>query len=162
MGMKENQGHEHFMAMAIEEARFGMQRHQGGPFGAVIVLDGQVLARAHNQVTSSHDPTAHAEVCAIRKACQHLGTPHLKGALIYSNFEPCPMCLSAIYWARLSGLYYSSDRSEAEEIGFMDRELYSELALPPEKRALAVKRIRSGQMDGLKRDWMLLEGRKLY
>lgn len=121
---------------AIELAGIGMAQGHGGPFGALIVRGDEVLAEGFNQVTGTHDPTAHAEVCAIRVACQALGSFTLSGCEIYSSCEPCPMCLSAIYWARLDKLYFAATRTDAAEIGFDDAFLYAEIALEPEQRRL--------------------------
>lgn len=102
----------------------------GGPFGAIIVRDGEVIATGVNRVTALCDPTAHAEVSAIRAACAHLGTYDLSGCAIYSSCEPCPMCLSAIYWARIDRLYYAGRAEDAAAVGFDDAFIYKELALP--------------------------------
>ncbi len=113
----------------------------GGPFGAVIARDGEIVATGVNMVTSSCDPTAHAEVNAIRAACQALGTFDLSGCEIYSSCEPCPMCLSAIYWAHLDKLYYGNDKNDAACIGFDDAFIYKELELKPEDRVLKSERL---------------------
>lgn len=113
----------------------------GGPFGAVIARDGEIVATGVNMVTSLCDPTAHAEVNAIRTACQALGTFDLSGCEIYSSCEPCPMCLSAIYWAHLDKLYYGNDKNDAAGIGFDDAFIYKELELKPEDRALKSERL---------------------
>ena len=112
--------------------------HDGGPFGAVIVKDGKIIARGVNRVTASVDPTAHAEVNAIREAARVLGTFDLSGCEIYTSCEPCPMCLGAIYWAHLDKVYYGNTKADAKEIGFDDSFIYDELALPLEKRHLNV------------------------
>lgn len=112
--------------------------HDGGPFGAVIVKDGKIIARGANRVTVSVDPTAHAEVNAIREAARVLGTFDLSGCEIYTSCEPCPMCLGAIYWAHLDKVYYGNTKVDAKEIGFDDSFIYDELALPLEKRHLNV------------------------
>src|SRR5262245_32314317 len=125
-----------FLERAIELANLGMQAGRGGPFGAVIVRGDQILAEGQNQVTSAHDPTAHAEVCAIRAACRAVSDFSLAGAEIYSSCEPCPMCLSAIYWARLDRLYFAASREDAAEIGFDDDFLYREIPLAPADRRL--------------------------
>jgi guanine deaminase len=127
---------EKFLRRAIELAGIGMNAGHGGPFGALVVRGDQVLAEGVNQVTSAHDPTAHAEVSAIRSACQSLGTFSLAGCEIYSSCEPCPMCLSAIYWARLDRLHFAATRVDAAEIGFDDAFLYGEIGLLPEQRRL--------------------------
>lgn len=108
----------------------------GGPFGAVIARDGEIVATGVNRVTADHDPTAHAEVRAIRAACKKLNTFDLSGCEIYSSCEPCPMCLGAIYWAHLDRLYYGNDKTDAKEIGFNDSFIYDELELPPNRRHL--------------------------
>lgn len=109
-------------------------KNGGGPFGAVIARDGEVVAEASNCVTIDCDPTAHAEVSAIRKAAKKLGNFDLKGCVIYTSCEPCPMCLGAIYWARLDKIFYANDRKDAAAIGFDDDFIYQEIALTPEKR----------------------------
>lgn len=106
--------------MAVDEAIKGMTNNDGGPFGAVIVRDGQVIAADHNHVTSRNDPTAHAEVSAIRQACTKLGTWSLKGCEIYSSCEPCPMCFAAIYWSGITKFYYGCRAEDAAKIGFAD------------------------------------------
>lgn len=108
----------------------------GGPFGAVIARDGEIIATGVNRVTASHDPTAHAEVSAIRSACARLNTFDLSGCEIYTSCEPCPMCLGAIYWAHIDKVYYGNDKTDAKEIGFDDSFIYDELALPRDKRHL--------------------------
>jgi guanine deaminase len=125
-----------YLERAIELADLGMRAGQGGPFGAVIVRGDRILAEGQNQVTSAHDPTAHAEICAIRAACQAAGDFTLAGAEIYSSCEPCPMCLSAIYWARLDRLYFAASREDAADIGFDDAFLYQEIALGAAARQL--------------------------
>ena len=115
----------------------------GGPFGAVIAKDGEIIAVGVNRVTADHDPTAHAEVSAIREAARKLGTFDLGGCEIYSSCEPCPMCLGAIYWARLDRLYYGNDKHDAAAIGFDDAFIYKELAIEPENRRLESQRLLS-------------------
>ena len=154
--------HRSFLKMAVDEAFTGMRAGDGGPFGALIVKDGKIIGRGHNTVLLSSDPTAHAEVNAIRDACRHLQSPHLTGAVIYSNFEPCPMCLAAIYWADIRSLIYSKGRKEAEEIGFMDKHLYHELSIKEDQRELLTTRISIPEMEQLKKEWMGLEGKNLY
>lgn len=108
----------------------------GGPFGAVIVKDGCVLAKCSNSVTLENDPTAHAEVNAIREACQLLGDFSLEGATLYSSCEPCPMCLSAAYWAKIDKIYFANNRSDAKKIQFDDEFIYEQIPLPPSERAI--------------------------
>ncbi len=118
--------------LSVEQVRSG----RGGPFGAVIVRDGAVVAEGCNEVTASLDPTAHAEVVAIRRACQGLGDFSLAGAMIYASCEPCPMCLAAIYWARLDRLVFANTRAEAASIGFDDALIYDEIPKPISARRL--------------------------
>lgn len=113
----------------------------GGPFGAVIVKDGEIIARGANRVTADNDPTAHAEVSAIRAAAKKLGTFDLSGCDIYTSCEPCPMCLSAIYWARIGHIYYGNTQYDAKAINFDDSFIYDELSLAPEQRAIPAERI---------------------
>ena len=118
------------LARAVALSREHMDRGEGGPFGAVIVRDGAVLAEGWNRVTSSNDPTAHAEVTAIRRACEALGTFSLPGATLYTSCEPCPMCLAAAYWARVSRIVFANTRQDAAAIGFDDQLLYDEIPKP--------------------------------
>jgi tRNA(Arg) A34 adenosine deaminase TadA len=120
------------IGLSLEMMRSG----RGGPFGAVVARGDAIVAEGFNQVTSSNDPTAHAEVVAIRLACQALGTFDLTGCEIFTSCEPCPMCLSAIYWARLDKIYYANDRHDAAAIGFRDDFLYHEIPLPLDQRAI--------------------------
>lgn len=113
-----------FMKIAVEEAFIGMRKGEGGPFGAVIVKDGEVIARAHNEVISTNDPTMHAEVNAIRKATKLLGRFDLSDCEIYSSCEPCPMCFAAIHWAKMKSLYIGASRYDAADIGFDDQYIY--------------------------------------
>lgn len=124
---------EDFMRKAIELSVENV-RNGGGPFGAVIVKDGEIVATGVNRVTASHDPTAHAEVSAIRAACQRLGTFNLSGCEIYTSCEPCPMCLGAIYWAHLDKIYYGNNKTDAARIGFDDSFIYQELSLDKSQR----------------------------
>ena len=128
--------HIYFLNEAIKEARKGVKAGHGGPFGAVVVKNGKIIARGHNRVTSSNDPTAHAEITAIRNACKKLKSFELKGCIIYSSCEPCPMCLGAIYWARPKALYFTADRLRAAASNFDDAVIYKEVPLPPGKRTL--------------------------
>lgn len=122
------------MARAIELAQSGMESNDGGPFGAVVVKDGKIIAEGRNRVTSTNDPTAHAEVVAIREACKALGTFQLEGCSIYTSCEPCPMCLGAIYWARPDNVFFACTREDAAAAGFDDEMIYVELGKPNEHR----------------------------
>lgn len=123
------------MLRAIELSKESV-KNGGGPFGAVIVKDGEIIAESANSVTKDNDPTAHAEVNTIRLACKNLNTFVLSGCEIYSSCEPCPMCLGAIYWARLDKLYFGNNKFDARDIGFDDSFIYDEIELPAEKRKL--------------------------
>ena len=122
------------MREAVSAAEHGVSRRDGGPFGAVVVREGRVVARAWNRVILENDPTAHAEVNAIREACRLLGRFHLEDCELYTSCEPCPMCLGAIYWAGLPIVYYAATRDDAAGAGFNDSLIYDELALRPETR----------------------------
>ena len=135
-----NMTSDELMREAIELAEENVA-NGGGPFGAVIARDGKIIATGVNRVTANHDPTAHAEVSAIRAACKELGTFDLSGCEIYTSCEPCPMCLGAIYWAHLDKMYYGNDKADAKRIGFDDSFIYDEIALSPSKRKLESKRI---------------------
>ena len=134
----ENQKHEEFMKMAIALSVENVTENVGGPFGAVIVKDGKFVAGSANKVTSTNDPTAHAEVSTIRLACTELHTFDLSGCVIYTSCEPCPMCLGAIYWAKIDTIYYANTKTDAENIGFSDKFIFEELEKPMEKRSLPV------------------------
>ena len=128
-----------FLGRAIELARTGSEHGDGGPFGAVIVHDGKIVAEDWNRVVVATDPTAHAEINAIRRACTGLGRFHLSGCTLYASSEPCPMCLSAAYWARLDRIVFANSRAEAAAIGFCDDELYAELARSFAERGIVME-----------------------
>ena len=130
-----------FMKEAIRLSREMMLQRKGGPFGAVIVKGNKVVGRGWNTVTSDNDPTAHAEINAIRDACRRLNTFNLSGCEIYASCEPCPMCLSAIYWAHLDKVFYACTREDAFKIGFDDSKLYDEIMLSPQLRALPMTQL---------------------
>jgi guanine deaminase len=125
-----------FMRRAFELAQNGIDTNNGGPFGAVVVRNGEIIGEGCNRVTSTNDPTAHAEVVAIREACKNLNSFQLDGCVIYTSCEPCPMCLGAIYWARPALMYYACSREDAARAGFDDRFIYEEIALPIERRRI--------------------------
>ena len=133
---KINEQDEKFMRRAIELSLNGMESNQGGPFGAVIVKDNKIIGEGNNQVTSTNDPTAHAEVVAIRDACKNLNTFQLNDCTIYTSCEPCPMCLGAIYWARPERMVFACNREDAAAIEFDDKLIYEEIALPVDKRQI--------------------------
>ena len=138
------------VALSAEKMRAGF----GGPFGAVIARDGAIIAEGFNQVTSNHDPTAHAEVVAIREACRRLGSFSLQGCEMYTSCEPCPMCLGAIYWARLDRVYYANTRTDAAAIGFDDDHIYRELDKPIDGRAVPFIRLDSNEARRIFQEWL--------
>ena len=142
-----------FMREAIRLSIDMMRQGKGGPFGAVVVREGLVIGRGWNQVTSTNDPTAHAEIVALREACRQTGHFLLPGCELYASCEPCPMCLSAAYWARLDRVYYAAYRSDAAEAGFMDEMLYDELARDPAERRLPSSGLLREEALAAFRDW---------
>ncbi len=132
-----------YLARAIELSREHMDKGAGGPFGAVIVRDGKILAEGWNQVTSANDPTAHAEVTAIRRACEAIGDFSLEGATLYTSCEPCPMCLASAYWARVSRIVFANTRQDAADIGFDDSLIYDEIPKPISERILPMDHLSS-------------------
>lgn len=155
-------GNEGFMRRSIALAERKMRENQGGPFGAVIVRDGRIIAEGYNQVTSANDPTAHAEVVAIRNACRALGQFSLAGCEIYASCEPCPMCLAAIYWARLDRIYYAGSRNDAARIGFDDAFLYREIALPPRRRTIPTVRLLADEAGAVFDAWQAKPNKVRY
>ena len=129
---------EKFMQEAILLSQSGMVKNEGGPFGCVIVKDDQIVGRGNNKVNTAHDPTAHAEITAIRDACKNLGTFQLVDCEIYTSCEPCPMCLGAIYWARPKIVYYANNRQDAADIGFDDSMIYDEMNVPINDRKIPI------------------------
>lgn len=127
---------QYFMREAVNAALKGMNNNEGGPFGCVIVKDGKIVGRGNNKVTSKNDPTAHAEVMAIRDACKNLNSFQLEGCQLYTTCEPCPMCFGAIYWARPDKVYYGCNQKDAAAIGFDDEFIYKEIELSYDKRSI--------------------------
>ena len=142
-----------FMARAIQLSLDNVVSGRGGPFGAVIVKDGSIIAEGVNRVTSANDPTAHAEVVAIREACAKLGAFSLKGCEIYTSCEPCPMCLGAIYWAHLARIFFGNIAADASEIGFDDSFIYDEFAQPFAERSIPMIQIMHEQALAAFRAW---------
>jgi guanine deaminase len=154
--------HEQYMRMAIELSEKNVAEGLGGPFGAVIVKDGEVIGASGNKVVPDNDPTAHAEVSAIRLACQKLGNFSLEGCVIYTSCEPCPMCLGAIYWARIDKIYYGNNKADAAAIGFDDQFIYEELDRPAEERKLPMTELLRDEALGAFRAWEVHEGKTHY
>ena len=130
-----------YIREAIKQAGKGISNKEGGPFGAIIVKNGEIVGRGNNKVTSTNDPTAHAEMVAIRDACKNLNSFQLDDCVIYSSCEPCPMCLGAIYWARPKKLVFASSKEDASDAGFDDSLIYKEISLPKEKRLIETHQI---------------------
>ncbi len=154
--------HENLMLKAVDLSARHMRAGEGGPFGAIIVKDGKVVSEGHNRVTSSNDPTAHAEVVAIREACSALGTFSLDGCVIYTSCEPCPMCLAAIYWARIEAIYYANTRKDAANIGFDDDHIYDEIPKDIEDRVIPMKHIQLQQASDVFEEWRTKPDKVLY
>lgn len=133
--------HSKFITEAVELSRNGMNNNEGGPFGAIIVKDGKVVGKGNNRVTSSNDPTAHAEVVAIRDACKNLNSFQLDDCILYTSCEPCPMCLGAIYWARPSKVFYANTREDAATIGFDDDFIYEEINVSMDDRKIPFEQL---------------------
>jgi guanine deaminase len=154
--------HSTFLREAIRLSIDNMELNNGGPFGAVIVRDQQIIGRGWNTVSATNDPTAHGEIVAIRDACARLKTFHLAGCEIYSSCEPCPMCLSAIYWARLDRIYYAADRNEAAAAGFADEQLYRELSLPIVSRSIPMVQLLREEACAAFQTWIKKDDRIQY
>lgn len=133
--------HDAFLSEAVRLASASVARGRGGPFGAIVVRGGEIVGRGANEVTSAHDPTAHAEIVAIRDACRRLETFDLSGCVLYASCEPCPMCLGAIYWARLDHVFFAATREDAARAGFDDAHIYHEVARPLSERTLPITRL---------------------
>ncbi len=153
---------EFFMQRAIELSQIGMEMGQGGPFGAVIVKDNEIIAEGYNQVIATNDPTAHAEVVAIRKACEHLHHFQLTDCILFTSCEPCPMCMGAIYWARPKAVYFANTRQDAAEIGFDDNFIYEELNQPLDKRSIDIFHLYSPKAKKIFELWQQKQDKTLY
>lgn len=144
----------HFIRRAIELARKGIDSDAGGPFGAVIVKNGEVISEGWNEVTSKNDPTAHAELVAIRKACAALGSFQLEGCVLYSSCEPCPMCLGAIYWARPDKLIFAGTREDAAKAGFDDQFIYNEISREIHERIIETENLLRDEAEAVFAKWL--------
>jgi len=154
--------HETWLRRAIDMAQQHMDANEGGPFGAVVVRGDSVVADGWNQVTSTTDPTAHAEVVAIRKACTALGSWSLAGCVLYSSCEPCPMCLAAAYWARVDRIVFAASRHDAAAIGFDDALIYEQLPLPVSQRQLPMQQMLQGEAVEVFKRWLQKPDRMQY
>ncbi|MEO6812743.1 MAG: nucleoside deaminase [Ginsengibacter sp.] len=153
---------EKFMQEAIALSVDGVQNNEGGPFGCVVVKDNVIIGRGSNKVTSTNDPTAHAEVVAIRDACKNLGAFQLTGCEIYTSCEPCPMCLGAIYWARPSVIYYANTREDAAKIGFDDSMIYDEINAGLNERKIPVINLGREEAQKAFYSWVHKNDKKIY
>ena len=151
-----------FMAEAIQLSRKNIREGNGGPFAAIVVRKGLIIARGTNRVTSTNDPTAHAEILAIREACRSLGTFQLSDCELYSSCEPCPMCLGAIYWARLKKVYFANTRSDAARIGFDDEFLYHEIGSPHAERKIPIVHVEPTDAVTVFEEWERMENKIRY
>lgn len=154
--------HETFMRAAIALSQKNVDDGTGGPFGAVVVRDGEIIGEGTNQVTSANDPTAHAEVVAIRQACERLETFNLEGCVVYTSCEPCPMCLSAIYWARLDRIFYGNTKVDAAEIDFDDAFLYTEIPKPIGERSIPTEQMLHAESIKAFQAWAVSEDKIPY
>jgi len=145
--------YENFMREAIRLSEEGAKSGHGGPFGCVVVRAGQVVGKGSNKVTSTNDPTAHAEMVAIREACKALETFQLADCTLYASCEPCPMCLSAIYWARIPTVYYANTRADAAAIGFDDDFIYQQIPLPVKERRVSMQPLLRDEAKGAFAEW---------
>ena len=145
---------EEFMIEAIKMAESGMNSGKGGPFGAIVVKDGKIIGRGNNQVTTANDPTAHAEVVAIRDACKNIKSFQLEDCEIYTSCEPCPMCLGAIYWARPKAVYYAADKTDAANAGFDDAFIYDEIATPINNRKIPMDQLLQDKAQMVFKSWV--------
>src|SRR5665213_3887578 len=151
-----------FLQMAIELAAQHMRAKDGGPFGAVMARGADLLARSWNQVTSTNDPTAHAELTAIRAAAAVVGSPQLRGCVLYTSCEPCPLCLGAAYWARLDRIVFAATRLDAAAAGFDDEELYRELVMPIGSRKLPMRQLLRKEAAAVMDEWRRMPDKKPY
>lgn len=151
-----------FLHEAIRLSREKMEANEGGPFGAVVVRDGAIVGRGWNRVTSTNDPTAHAEIVAIRDACARLGSFSLAGCEIYCSCEPCPLCLAAIYWARLERIHYAATCDDAAAAGFDDRRFYRELAKPSRERSMPMEQALREEAAAVLQAWSRKDDRIPY
>ena len=153
---------EKFMKIAVDIALENVLANKGGPFGALVVKDGRVISIGRNRVTAKKDPTAHAEMQAIRAACKYLNSFHLTGCEIYTSCEPCPMCLGAMYWAKLKAVYYACTKEDAAKIGFDDQFIYDQLALPNNQRSIKMIQVTPSNYKLPLELWQISSGKTEY
>ena len=156
------ENHKKYLLEAIKLSTISLEKAEGGPFGCVIVKDGEIVGRGYNRVIANHDPTAHAEVQAIRDACNNLKTHQLDGCVLYTSCEPCPMCLGAIYWARPDAVYYANTRHDAAGIGFDDAFIYDQINRPDSERTIPTQHIHMDEAKNVFDTWVRKEDRPAY
>ncbi len=154
--------HEKYIQEAIRLAEENVPGGKGGPFGAVVVKDGQIVGKGANRVTANNDPTAHAEIVAIREACKNLGSFQLEDCIIYASCEPCPMCLGAIYWARPKMLVFAAENTDAAKAGFDDSFIYKQVSLPVNQRSLPTLNLKPDNFFAPFQQWIKHEKKKPY
>jgi tRNA(Arg) A34 adenosine deaminase TadA len=150
------------MNVAFKEAFGGIRNNHGGPFGAVIVKDNVIIGKGCNMVVSNNDPTAHAEIVAIREACNNINSYDLSGSLLFSTCEPCPMCLSAVYWANIKQVIFSLSRYDAELMGFKDKNIYREINLDQSERTIKFRKVDHPSIKDLMEEWNLKADKSHY
>jgi tRNA(Arg) A34 adenosine deaminase TadA len=151
-----------FIKAAIDLSRANVEIANGGPFGAVVVKDGEIVGKGSNDVTRLNDPTAHAEIQAIRDACKNLGTFDLKGCALYASCEPCPMCLGSVYWANISKLYFAATKDDAAKAGFNDAHIYKEFSLPKDQRSIPTTQLMRDEAVKVFEKWVESEDKVPY
>ena len=147
------ESHEYYMNVAFEESFTSVRNNLGGPFGAVVVMDGKIIGKGGNRVLEQNDPTAHAEIMAIREACKNINRIDLTGSVLYTTCEPCPMCFSAIYWANVQTVYFTMTRMDAGSMGFRDNHLYEELNVPVNERKVDFVQLNHHKASSLLKEW---------
>lgn len=157
-----NESQKHFLKLAIKLAQNGMEAGHGGPFGCIIVKDGKIIGKGSNNVLKNNDPTAHAEVVAIRDACKNLNHFQLEGCEVYTSCEPCPMCLGAIFWARPSKVFYACTKEDAAEAGFDDDFIYEEIKVNPADRKIPMLNEMRKESQKVFELWKKKEDKKVY
>jgi guanine deaminase len=160
--MKHGKEHFTFLKKAIELSKQNLLNGEGGPFGALVVKDNKIISESYNQVLVNNDPTAHAEITAIREACNKLGTYQLTGCIIYTSCEPCPMCLGAIYWARPEKVYFANTRKDAASVGFDDEFIYQEIIIDPDERSIPMYHLPDKEAAKVLDKWMISPFKKAY
>lgn len=160
--MSERLSNEEYMNEAFHEAFHGSRNNHGGPFGAVVVKDGLIIGRGYNEVISGMDPTAHAEIVAIRQACTNIGSFDLSGSLLFTTCEPCPMCFSAVYWANINEVIFSLSRLDAETMGFKDNHIYEELSKNMPDRNIRFSQMEHSSVKILMEEWKNKPDKFLY